>query len=102
MAFALNVVVFSVAFRLAVVEDAWKDLWLAAFLTVLGWKALLTVGGYLISHDLKSAVYGSFALVLGLMPWLYLQVQASPSRRVGGCSVVDERYRWMQVLQQHD
>lgn len=77
VAFALNVVVFSVVFRLAVVEIAWKDLWLGALLTALGWEALLTVGGYLIAHDVKnmSAVYGTFALVLGLMSWLYLQAE---------------------------
>jgi membrane protein len=77
VAFALNVVVFSVVFRLAIVEVAWKNLWLGAFLTALGWEALLTVGGYLIAHDVKnmSAVYGTFALVLGLMSWLYLQAE---------------------------
>ena len=77
VAFALNVVVFSVVFRLAIVEIAWKHLWLGAFLTALGWEALLTVGGYLIAHDVKnmSAVYGTFALVLGLMSWLYLQAE---------------------------
>jgi membrane protein len=77
VAFALNVVVFSVVFRLATVEVAWKNLWLGAFLTAVGWEALLTVGGYLIAHDVKhmSAVYGTFALVLGLMSWLYLQAE---------------------------
>jgi membrane protein len=77
VALALNVVVFSVVFRLGTVEVAWKDLWLGAFLTALGWEALLTVGGYLIAHDVKnmSAVYGTFALVLGLMSWLYLQAE---------------------------
>jgi membrane protein len=77
VAFALNVVVFSVVFRLAIAQVAWKDLWLGAFLTAVGWEALLTVGGYLIAHDIKnmSAVYGTFALVLGLMSWLYLQAE---------------------------
>lgn len=77
VAFAVNVGVFSVVFRLATVEVAWKELWLGAFLTALGWEALLTLGGYLIAHDVKnmSAVYGTFALVLGLMSWLYLQAE---------------------------
>ena len=77
VAFAVNVGVFSVVFRLATVEVAWKDLWLGAFLTAVGWEALLTLGGYLIAHDVKnmSAVYGTFALVLGLMSWLYLQAE---------------------------
>ena len=77
VAFAVNVGVFSVVFRLATAEVAWKELWLGAFLTALGWEALLTLGGYLIAHDVKnmSAVYGTFALVLGLMSWLYLQAE---------------------------
>jgi membrane protein len=94
VAFALNVVVFSVVFRLATVEVAWKDLWLGAFLTAVGWEALLTVGGYLIAHDLKnmSAVYGTFALVLGLMSWLYLQAEIT--LYAVEIDVVRVRHRW--------
>jgi membrane protein len=94
VAFALNVVVFSVVFRLAIVEVAWKDLWLGAFLTAVGWEALLTVGGYLIAHDIKnmSAVYGTFALVLGLMSWLYLQAELT--LYAVEVDVVRVRHRW--------
>ena len=76
-AFALNVAVFWVVFRIGTVGIAWRDLLLGAFLTAVVWEFLLTFGGYLIAHDLKhmSPVYGTFALVLGLMGWLYLQAE---------------------------
>ncbi len=46
---------------------------LAAFLVQL----LVTFGGLLVSHQLKglNAVYGTFALVLGLFFWLYLMAR---------------------------
>jgi membrane protein len=77
IAFVLNVAMFSLVFRLATAEVAWRDLWLGALLTAVGWEVLLTVGGYLVAHDVRnmSAVYGTFALVLGLMSWLYLQAE---------------------------
>jgi membrane protein len=78
IAFALNVLVFSLTFRLAVApEISWRQLWLGAFLTALAWQVLETLGGYIVAHDVKnmSAIYGTFALVLGLMSWLYLQSQ---------------------------
>jgi uncharacterized BrkB/YihY/UPF0761 family membrane protein len=36
-------------------------------------------GGYLVGHQLKntSQVYGTFALVLGLLAWIYIGVQVS-------------------------
>jgi YihY family inner membrane protein len=43
----------------------------------VGWTVLQAVGGYVIGHDLKndSAVYGLFAIVLGLFAWIYLIVE---------------------------
>jgi YihY family inner membrane protein len=40
----------------------------------VAWTLLEAFGTYLVSHDLKnaSAVYGFFAIVLGLLAWLYL------------------------------
>ena len=53
-AFALNVAVFWVVFRIGTVGVAWHDLWLGAFLTAVVWEFLLTFGGYLIAHDVKT------------------------------------------------
>ena len=38
---------------------------------------LLTLGGYLVEHELRHAeqVYGLFGLVLGLLAWLHVQAQ---------------------------
>ena len=69
--------VFWVVFRIGTIGVAWRDLWLGALLTAVVWEFLLTFGGYLIAHDVKhmSPVYGTFAVVLGLMAWLYLQAE---------------------------
>jgi membrane protein len=78
IALALNAALFSVAFRLGTAPEVrWSQLWLGAILTAVGWQVLQTVGGFVVSHDVRrmSPVYGTFALVLGLMSWLYLQAQ---------------------------
>lgn len=40
----------------------------------IAWTVLQLLGGYLVSHELKHAsqVYGFFAVVLGLLSWIYL------------------------------
>jgi uncharacterized BrkB/YihY/UPF0761 family membrane protein len=42
------------------------------------WVLLQIGGGYLVGHNLKHAsqVYGFFAIVLGLLSWLYLAAEA--------------------------
>ena len=78
IAFVLNVGLFWLVFRLATAGDVrWHDLRLSALLTAAVWQVLQTVGGYLVAHDIRhmSSLYGTFAIVLGLMSWLYLQAQ---------------------------
>jgi YihY family inner membrane protein len=43
------------------------------------WVLLQSAGGYLVGHNLKHAsqVYGFFAIVLGLLSWLYLAAEAT-------------------------
>ncbi len=50
-----------------------------AVLGGVGWTVLLALGGYLIGHDLRndSALYGTFATVLGLVAWVYLGTEWS-------------------------
>jgi uncharacterized BrkB/YihY/UPF0761 family membrane protein len=45
----------------------------------VAWSVLQMIGGYLISQRLQdtSEVYGVFAIVLGLLFWLYLAAQIS-------------------------
>jgi hypothetical protein len=41
------------------------------------WQVLQLVGGYYVNHQIKGAsqTYGTFAVVIGLLSWLYLQAQ---------------------------
>jgi membrane protein len=78
ISFVLNVGLFWAAFRLATAPDVpWRDLRLGAILAAAVWEILQTVGGYLVTHELRHAnqVYGLFGIVLGLTSWLYLQAQ---------------------------
>jgi YihY family inner membrane protein len=54
-----------------------KDVRAGAAIAAIGLGILQLVGGYLVTHELKhlDSLYGTFALVLGLFFWLYLQAQ---------------------------
>ena len=74
----LNIGVFWLAFRLGTASEIrWRQLRLAAVISGVIWQVLQAVGGYFISHQLAHAspVYGTFAIVIGLIAWLYLQAQ---------------------------
>jgi membrane protein len=79
-AFVLNFLVFWVAFRvLTVAEVSWGDLFPGALLGSTLWSILQALGGYIIGQRLESAgeVYGFFAVVIGLLSWLYLGAQVT-------------------------
>ena len=74
----LNVGVFWLAFRLGTAKEiGWAQLRLGAVIAGVIWQILQYVGGYFISHQLAHAspVYGTFAVVIGLLAWLYLQAE---------------------------
>ncbi len=75
---ALNFGLFWLGFRLATARAVtWKQLWLGAAMSAIAWQVLLTFGGYFLSHQLAHAspLYGTFAFVLGLIAWFYLQAE---------------------------
>jgi YihY family inner membrane protein len=77
---ALNAAVFVAAFRLLTPKQiALRDLVPGAILGGIAFTALQVGGTYLIAHQLRhsSQVYGFFAIVLGLLSWLYLSAQVS-------------------------
>jgi membrane protein len=78
VALIFNVGLFWVAFRMAIVKEvAGRDLWLAAGLSAIVWQILQSVGTYLLRSDVSksSAAAGTFAIVLGLLAWFYLQAE---------------------------
>jgi membrane protein len=50
-----------------------------AVLAAVAWEGLQAVGGYYVAHQLSGAsqVYGLFAVVIGLLSWLYIQAQVT-------------------------
>lgn len=54
-----------------------KETRAAALTAAIGLVILQVIGGYAVSHELKrlDALYSYFALALGLLFWIYLQVQ---------------------------
>jgi membrane protein len=75
---ALNFGLFWLAFRLGTASEiTWRQLWFGAAISAVVWQILQYFGSYFVSHQLAHArpLYGTFALVLGLIAWLYLQAQ---------------------------
>jgi membrane protein len=78
VALAINVALFMTAFKLLTAVDArWRDYLPGVITAAVFWQLLQHLGGYYISHALKHTepLYGTFALVLGLLAWLYLGAQ---------------------------
>jgi YihY family inner membrane protein len=74
-AIALNVTLFIVAFRVLTARRvAVRQIRAGAVAAAVTWQALQWVGTFLLGHNLKgaTATYGLFALVLGLVAWIYL------------------------------
>jgi len=78
VAFVLNIALFMTAFKLlTTIEIAWRDLFPGVIVASVFWQLLQHLGGYYVDHTLKRTgpLYGVFALVLGLLAWLYLGAQ---------------------------
>ena len=96
---ALNVAVFAGIFRiLTVAEVSWRDVLPGAVMAGLGWFALLALGSWLVDHQIRNAshVYGLFAVVIGLLGWIYLGAQLLLFS--AELNVVLNRHRWPRSL----
>jgi YihY family inner membrane protein len=77
---AVNTGLFLLGFRVLTPRQIpTRRLALGAAVAGVLWVLLQSVGGYLVGHNLKHAsqVYGFFAIVLGMLSWLYLAAQAT-------------------------
>jgi membrane protein len=75
IATALNLIVFGAVFRLLTTDTVeTRALVPGVIVATVGWEILQLIGGWYISHEVKnaSAVYGTFALVIGLLAWIHL------------------------------
>lgn len=74
----LNVALFWAAFRLFTTDEIpTRLLWPGIVIAAVGWTALQAVGGIYVDHVVRRAhqTYGFFAIVIGLLTWLYLGAQ---------------------------
>jgi YihY family inner membrane protein len=98
---AVNIGLFVVAFRLLTPKQIpWNNLMPGAFIGAVGWTLLQYVGGILVEHSLRntSKEYGTFALVLGLLAFLYLAAQVT--LYASEVNVVRARHLWPRGLVQ--
>lgn len=80
IALAVNLLLFFCAFRLLTSEEiAIRELLPGVVLGAVLWQILQHLGGYYVDHVVRhaKATSGLFALVLGLLSWLYLGAQVT-------------------------
>jgi YihY family inner membrane protein len=78
VALVANLALFMAAFKLLTAVDLhWRELLPGVITASILWELLHILGGYYVDHALKrtSPLYGFFAVVLGLLAWLYLGAQ---------------------------
>jgi membrane protein len=71
----MNLVVFLAVFRVLTSHSpSWRDVLPGAIVAAVSWEVLQTAGGYIVDRQLRhaSSTYGVFAIVIGLLSWIYL------------------------------
>jgi len=97
----LNLALFLLAFRILTTEDVtWGDVFPGAVIAALAWTALQALGGYIVNHQLQGAsdTYGTFAMVIGLLAWIYLGAQITLF--AAEVNVVRKRLLWPRAIVQ--
>lgn len=80
LALVVNIAVFWLGYRWGTAKSVQgRDMWLAAVVAAVVWQILQGFGTFLVARELKNAseVYGTFAFVIGLLWWIYLQAQVT-------------------------
>jgi inner membrane protein YhjD len=101
MSVVLNLVLFLLAFRILTSEDVtWADVFPGALIAAVAWTTLQATGGFIVSHRLQGAsdTYGAFAIVIGLLAWIYLGAQVTLF--AAEVNVVMKRRLWPRAIVQ--
>ena len=78
VALAFNLLLFFLAFKLLTAKElGWRDVIVGVIVATVFWQLLEHLGGIYVDHTLKrtTPLYGVFAIVLGLLAWLYVAGQ---------------------------
>jgi YihY family inner membrane protein len=100
-ALVLNLVLFMLAFKVMTTADvSWSDVRPGAIIGAVAWTILQILGGFYVAHQLKGAseTYGTFAVVIGLLAWIYLGAQITLF--AAEVNVVKRRKLWPRGLVQ--
>jgi YihY family inner membrane protein len=99
VALAVNLILFFTAFRILTVDEVpTRDLLPGVVLAAVLWQILQHVGGIYVDHVVRHAkeTSGLFAIVLGLLAWLYLGGQVTVL--AAEVNVVRARRLWPRTL----
>jgi len=95
----MNFTLFMLAFRILTSENlTWGDVLPGAVVGAVAWTALQAFGGYYVSRQLRGAseVYGTFAVVIGLLAWIFIGAQVT--LLAAEVNVVRKRHLWPRSL----
>ncbi len=100
LSLVLNVSLFAVAFRILTPAQLTSPMLPGAVVGGCAWTAQQYFGGVLVDHTLRNASpdYGFFAIVLGLIAWMYLGAEAS--LYAAEVNVVWARHLWPRAMVQ--
>ena len=79
LAIVIDILVIAAAFRLLPSDrPGWRESLPGAILASVLWAVLQTAGSWIVTRQIQGAsdVYGFFALVIGLLSWVYLTAEA--------------------------
>jgi YihY family inner membrane protein len=98
----LNVIVFTLAYKILTVANIkTRDVLTGAVVAGIAWTVLQSLGSYYVGHQLKNAsqTYGFFAVVIGLLSWLYLGAQIT--LLCAEVNVVRAKRLWPRAIGEH-
>jgi YihY family inner membrane protein len=101
VSFLVNLGVFFVVFIVLTSQElGWRDVVLGVVLATVFWETLQELGGYYVRHSLAhaNATYGFFAIVIGLLSWLFLAAQLT--LYAAEINVVRRHHLWPRSLTQ--
>jgi membrane protein len=99
LSLAINIAAFVAIFRVLTSHSPlWRDVLPGALVAGVAWEILQLVGGYIVDRQLRhaSSTYGVFAIVIGLLSWLYLA--ANVTLLSAELNVVRARTLWPRSL----
>jgi uncharacterized BrkB/YihY/UPF0761 family membrane protein len=101
LALFVNLGLFMLSYRILTRKYlSWRDVFPGALFASVLWTVLQVIGNYYVTHQIANAkaVYGTFAIVIGLLVWIYLGAQIALYG--AECNVVRKEHLWPRSMVQ--